>query len=121
MGLKSVFQNAAKTIFTAFDDIPISVTYVSKGDSTYNVATGVAVPSSETEYTVDGILEDYTAVEIDDITILSTDQKFLIPQLNLSPTPREQDEIVIDSITWQVIDIETDPAEALWIMQIRKP
>jgi len=40
--------------------------------------------------------------------------------VNLTPTPKLNDEIVRDSSTWNIRMIKTDPTEALWKFLIRQ-
>ena len=120
MGLADIFKDAAETIIDAFDDIPISVTYVRKGSSVYVPGTG-AVTSTDTEYTVKGIPDEFETEEINNLSILRTDKLFYIASNDLDVTPVVSDEIIISDVTWQVISVQSDPADALWVIQIRKP
>lgn len=120
MGLSATISSAVQAAFTALGDIPQSVTYTSKGTSTYNPTTG-AVTSTDTTYTVSMVLESYSSREIDNQIILSTDQKATIPQANLTPTPKVTDTITISSVVWGIVGIGQDPASATWVFQLRKP
>lgn len=124
MGLAQVMQNAAKTVFTAIGDIPLTCTYTSQGASVYVPATGAYTYPNAVDYTsLKFLFQDYTAKEIEDAggVILSTDQKSSIPQLNLTPIPQIKDLVTdSDSIVWAVENIEKDSARALWIFQLRK-
>ena len=121
MGLAETFRDAAEAIIEAFDDIPQSITYIRKGASVYTPATG-AVISTDTEYTTTAIFDEYELKEIDNNVVRATDKLAYIAANDLDVTPVVDDEITdTDSVTWQVIDIKSDPAEALWVLQIRKP
>jgi len=121
MGLAEIFRDAAEAIVEAFDDIPLSVTYVQKGASTYTPGTG-AVTSTDTEYTTTAIFDEYEMNEIDNSVIRATDKLAYIASNDLDVTPVVDDEIVdADSVTWQIISVKSDPADALWVLQIRKP
>ena len=122
MGLADIVQNMAQAAFNIIGDIPKACTYTSKGTPTYNPATG-AYTSTDTTYSgLKFLFEDYAVMEIDDQNILSTDMKATIPQLNLTPTPKKQDTITdADSVAWDVVGIGKDPADALWVFQVRKP
>lgn len=121
MGLAETFRDAAETIIEAFDDIPISVTYVQKGASVYTPGTGV-VTSTDTEYPTVGIPDEYEMDEIDNNVVRATDKLFYIANNDLEVTPVVDDEIIdADSITWQIKNVKSDPADALWVLQLRKP
>ena len=123
MGLADVVQKAAQTAFKMIGNIPLTCTYASKGASTYNTTTGLYT-SMDVSYTGLSILfEDFTAQEITEAggTILSTDQKASIPNLNLTPTPKITDYITdSNSQKWTVENVRIDPARALWIFQVRR-
>lgn len=119
MGLKATIQSAVQSAFIAFGDIRTSVSYISKGTATYNPTTG-AVTSTDVTITISGILADYEINEIDNEAIILTDRKIMIPTADLSVTPKIEDTITISSITWQVINVGVDPADAMWTLQLRK-
>jgi len=120
MGLKEVIQGTVKNaVFPALGNLKTTVTYRSKGVVSY---VGGVVSSGDTDYTItNAVLVDFTTFEIDNVTILSTDRKLLIPSGSLTPTPKLTDSVVISSVEWQIHNMEIDPAEACWIFQIRKP
>ena len=121
MGLQDVFKTAAQTIFTAFDDIPRSTVYTRVvGNPVYNPVTGAST-STTASYTIDIIFDKYDSEEVDGVNIFSTDQMAMIPVENLSIVPSNHDYLVTGGERWNVVDKKTDPAEALWILQIRKP
>jgi len=124
MGLADVVQKAAKTVFKAIGNIPLTCTYTDQGASVYDPATGGYTYPDVVEYTgLKFLFEDFTAKEIEDAggVILSTDQKASIPQLNLTPTPQIKDLITdSDSVVWAIENIEKDSARALWVFQVRK-
>ena len=121
MGLQEVFKTAAQTIFTAFGNIATAATYTSVGIQSYNTTTG-ANTSTDTAYAVDMIFDEFTSYDIDNVSILMTDKKAMIPVENLTPTPViRRDTITKDNITWEIIGEMGDPAEALYIFQIRMP
>ena len=119
MGLQSVFKAAAETIFTALDDIPQSVTYTSVGVRTYDPATGT-LTGTDASYTVHMVMDSYERREIDNQAVLSTDMMAMIPVDSLTPEPTTRDTIAYSGATWQIVGITTDPAEALWVFQIRR-
>lgn len=122
MGIGTTVQTAVQAAFDVLDDMLTVVTYRAKssGSATYNTTTG-AVSESYTDYSVSGLLVRYQAKEIDNLAIQPTDQKLLIPVLDLSPTPKLNDVVVISSVSWQVVNFGKDPASAMWVIQLRLP
>jgi hypothetical protein len=121
-GLKEAFKNAAAAAFAAADDVKESVVLRSKASSnpTYNPTTD-AVTDSYTDYTVNSIPSGYDTREINNQTILDTDEKVKILVADLSVTPKRNDLVVRDSVIWEVISVHKDPADAVWTLQIRRP
>ncbi len=73
------------------------------------------------------ILDQYTLSELmsqyqrgDEEAIRNTDQKAMIPSLDLSVTPQMNDFIEINDVRWQVQAKKIDTAEALWTLRIRE-
>lgn len=123
MGLKGSIQTAVQSAFLSLDDIVESVTYRSKTSSTgdYYPAIGKVVPKYTDYASVEMAMVRYKQEEIDDKTILNTDMKAIVPSLDLTPTPKVADQIIrANTSTWEIIGIQQDPAEAVWIFQIRK-
>jgi len=122
MGIGATVQSAVQSAFTVMDDMLTTVTYRAKssGSATYNTTTG-AVSESYTDYSVDGLLVRYQSQEVDNVAIQPTDQKLLVPALDLTPTPKLNDIVVISSVSWQVINFSKDPAGAMYIIQLRLP
>lgn len=121
MGLQNVFKTAAQTIFTAFGDVPKSVIYTHvSSDPVYDPATR-AVSTVSTDYALSFVFDKFEAEDVDGANILSTDQIAMIPVENVSFIPSNHDYLTIDNEKWNVINKKTDPAKALWLLQIRKP
>jgi len=73
------------------------------------------------------LLDQYTLSELmsqyqkgDEEAIRDTDQKAMIPSLDLPVTPQMNDFIEINDIRWQVQAKKIDAAEALWTLRIRE-
>lgn len=117
--MKDIFKNAAQIIFTAMDDVKITVTYRVK-TSSYNTSTG-KVTISHTDYVITNCIRVYfTAKEIDGLAIKPEDFKLLIPVDDLPVTPKIDDYVLIDSKNHNIIHYEKDPADAVWTIQVRK-
>jgi len=120
--LRAAFKAATVTAFNALSDIPESATYRSMDDdqAAYNPATGT-VTEDYTDYTVSFVFTSPKLFEISNSGIMqSSDVWALVPTTNLTPTPKLIDVIIRDDAEWQVVDIRTDPAAALWKILIRK-
>ena len=121
MGLQEVFKAAAQTAVLAFGNVGKSITYTAvSGNAVYDPTTGASVQPT-TDHTVTVIFDSFEAQQINQTTVRSFDQKVMIPVEDLSATPGLDDYLTVDSVRWNVVNSETDPADALWILQIRKP
>ena len=133
MGLREALQKATVAAFNGLGDIPESVTFrsMASGAPAYDPSEG-EVTESYTDYTVLMVFTRIRTHEIstsaiadasktgDKIEVRSNDMWALIPQDNLTPTPKVIDVIVRSSAIWQIVDIRTDPAAALWKFLVRK-
>ncbi len=124
MGLKETFQAAAKTAVTAFGNVGVSTVYHSIVSATsYNTSSGVNAVSISSVAGVTVIFDEFTLAEQDNSQVESEDKKAFIPAKGpiSTITPRVQDRIIdSDGITWNVVSATTDPAGALWTLQVRK-
>ena len=121
MGLQATIQNAVKSIFTAVGDIAKTATYTINPNSSYNPVTG-AVTTTGTAQTISVIRDEYQSNEIDGQSILNTDVRFLTPVVDFTGTPTTNDTITIDGVTYNVVGMpEKDPADAMYVIQARKP
>lgn len=133
MGLRNLFVNAASVAFDAFDDVPEAATLYSE-TSTYDPATATNAVSS-TAYSLKKVaLVKFKREEIgaplsgergallaNAFPIEASDVKaiFQIAELPTGVVPRHKDRVEADGRSWQVIDLVKDPAEVIWIMQLR--
>ena len=133
MGLREALQKATVAAFNGIGDIPESVTFrsMASGAPTYDPSVG-EVTESYTDYTVLMVFTNVSTHEVgagalpfgqktgDNIYIQSTDMWALIPQSNLTPTPKIIDVIIRSSVQMKIVDIRTDPAAALWKFLVRR-
>ena len=120
MSLKSTIQKAVKSGFRTVGDVAQNVTYYQKGDPDRNSATR-EVTSMDLPYVVKAIFTDYTSKDLENSAIRSTDQKILITKLDLPVVVSDKDFIEdVDEVIWNVVNFETDPANAVWEIQGRK-
>lgn len=126
MGLRELVQReTARAVNKALGDIPEVCTYKRATGSAYNPATGTFTRSYSSVPNVKVVFASYSQREIEDAQgrIKGEDQKALIPSLSLAGAlPSLSDQIVRpDTSTWEVVFSETDPAQALYKLQIRRP
>jgi hypothetical protein len=126
MGLKTTLQNLASTVIASVGDIPVLCTYRVLGSATYNTATG-QVTANNTEYTGIKVIFDDTqqvnlgSLDISNLTVHENERLFYIAKVDLTPVPKNGDELDLESATWEIIEVKTDPANALWILKGKKP
>ena len=122
MGLRAVFKSGAQSALTAFGDVAVDSRYVSvTSNPIYDPGGSGSVTKATAGESISIIFDEYESSEIDGSKIIRSDQKALIPVDNLSYKPGIDDYITVSGVRWNVVNKETDPAEALWIIQIRKP
>lgn len=122
-GLKEAFKNAAAAAFAAAGDVKEEVTLRIKASSnpTYNPTTD-SITDSYTDYTVNIIPSGYDSREINNQTILDTDEKAKILVDDIANiTPKRNDQVVRNSVVWEIVSTHKDPADAVWTLQIRRP
>lgn len=122
MSLCDAIQQAVQTGIVALDDMAKRATYTSMATPTYNATTG-AITTPSTSYSgVPIVFASYDTREIDGETIRLEDQKAILATLDLAATPTKNDTITkADGTVWSVVSIQTDPAGAAWVLQVRRP
>jgi hypothetical protein len=120
MGLKETIAAGIKTGLQATGNVRRTVTYKAQSaDPSYAPAFGT-VTRPETNHTVQGLLYGYRRDEIDGVLIRPFDQQFVLLQADLPLTPKVTERLVLDDGTsWEVVRVEQDPAQAVWMLQIR--
>ena len=121
MGLRASIQKVVQSGFLALDDLPTLVKYTAVGEAVYDPTDGTIVKTDVEYPNLSFQLMSYKVEEIDGEVIKKTDQKAMIPTLNFTPTPKEDDIMEINDANWQVVAFKQDPAKAVWTIQIRKP
>jgi hypothetical protein len=126
MGLKSVIATAVQSGFTALgasanDGLQVSVTYSRITDTgTYNPSTGAKSSPTKTDSVFDSLFYDFELTEVDGDKIKVGDQKIIFPSSRIAFTPSATDYVTISSVKWSITNYFQDPAEATWIIQLRK-
>ena len=124
MGLRAAFQNGAKALFAAFDDVPFNITYkvFTAGAAGGRGAVSGTLSSGST---VEAFVVSYNNKEVmlDGGLIAPGDRKVIIEKRvldALSVTPKKSDQMVIESDTFKVINISPDPSASIYIFQVRQ-
>lgn len=120
MALKETFQKAARAGMKASGNVSIPIIYRSiSSDPTYDPATGT-VTEHEIAYKVDMLFDENLNQDLKNVAIDINEKLGYIAVLDLSITPKTDDRIEIDYIEWSVTEVHTDPADALWIIKIKR-
>ena len=103
MSLANALKKAAsKTLSKLGGDVTIR--RVTAG--AYNTTTG-AITETNTDTSIRGVLEDINLREVNEL-IEATDKKIQIAAASLSSTPTTKDKIIVGSVTYSIIRIETN-------------
>lgn len=122
MALKGSLNNLVSSAIKILGDLPIQITYVSKGlDKVYDPVTDVET-STDVQVSVKAVKARYKAEEINDSIIVDKDAKFIIANKDLgSVVPKEDDYFLDDRNTrWTVRIVKGVPGDSVWILQCRK-
>jgi hypothetical protein len=124
MGLRETFQNAAKTAIDTFGNVRVSATYealASTNSVVYNASSGTAVVTRSSVSGVQLIFDVFEIAQIDNQNVLPDDRKALIAGKTLSTiTPKVADRIIVSGIVYEIVNFETDAADALYTFQLRR-
>ncbi len=101
MGLSSALKKVLTNKKLAAD-----VTFRSVSAGSYNTTTGV-ITETNTDTSIKGVLEDINNREINEL-IEATDKKIQIAAASLSTTPTTKDKVIVGSITYSIIRVETN-------------
>ena len=82
------------------------ITFRSISAGSYNATTGV-ITESNTDTSIRGVLEDINNREVNEL-IEATDKKINIAAASLSSTPTTKDKVIVGSVTYSIIRIETN-------------
>tara|TARA_R100001163_G_C4957694_1_gene122828 strand:+ start:298 stop:654 length:357 start_codon:yes stop_codon:yes gene_type:complete len=113
MGIASSLKKVSnKTIMKFGGDITIRRTTQSQ----YNLETGEDI-KVVTDTTIKGFLESVSSSEVNDL-IAQSDKKVIASAKNLTFIPTTKDKVIISSIEYKIIQIETNTAENLNVTYI---
>jgi hypothetical protein len=124
MGLKSVIASAVSQAFNALgasdeDGVQQSIDYYQvTGVAAYDPDLGTSVPT-EVLNTFDAVVYRIRTREIDGIKIDVDETRAIFQQSEVSFIPNKDDRVEINLVKYNVIDVEKDPADATWVLQLR--
>lgn len=122
MGLRDTIQKAARTAVAATGDIAVSANYLAYSSATYNASTGSVAATYATVAGITVVFSGFRLSQIDGENIRPEDKKALIPALLVTGvTPKPDDQVVASGVAWTVINAGIDPADALHVLQVRRP
>jgi len=101
MGLSSALKKVLTNKKLAAD-----VTFRSVSAGSYNTTTGL-IAETNTDTSIKGVLEDINNREINEL-IEATDKKIQIAAASLSSTPTTKDKVIVGSVTYSIIRVETN-------------
>ena len=101
MGLSS----ALKKVLTN-KKLSADITFRSVSAGSYNTTTGV-ITETNTDTSIKGVLEDINLREVNEL-IEATDKKIQIAAASLSSTPTTKDKVIVGSVTYSIIRVETN-------------
>jgi len=101
MGISS----ALKKVLTN-KKLSADITFRSISAGSYNATTGI-IAESNTDTSISGVLEDINLREVNEL-IEATDKKIQIAAASLSSTPTTKDKVIVGSVTYSIIRIETN-------------
>lgn len=121
MGLLEAIRDGVKAGFSALGNLRESITYERRTSPAYNVTTG-AVTATAANTSCTAVIGRYDVEEIDAGAVLDTDAKALVERSQLAFEPVVGHIIVrADATRWRIESVKTDPATAVWVLQLRKP
>lgn len=122
MGLRDAIQKAARTAVLAVGDVAVSANYLAHSSTTYNASTGSVATTYATTAGITLVFQGFRLHQIDGEKVRPEDKKALIPSLSLSSVvPSPDDQVVASGVAWTVISVGIDPADALHVLQVRRP
>ena len=102
MALATSLRKTASKLMLKFGGVA-TIRRVTTG--AYNTTTGT-VSETTTDTTVRGVLEDVRLSEVNDL-IQSGDKRLLIAAADVANAPTTADEVLISSVTHQIIEVRT--------------
>lgn len=114
MGMKAIFQNAAKTAFALSGDIKVACTYVAEEDDGIDATTG---PSA----TVEVVFGEFSVMERNNENVMPGDATGLVLVSSLPVVPKRGHTVTRKDtgMMFSVIDYTADPVGATYRLHLR--
>ena len=131
-GIVEAVRDAAVAAFEALEDFQQDIAIIrTSGDTSenYDPVSGRLIGRSSTPEQVTGIITNYEAEEIDERTILVTDQRILILRSIVTGADITNEDLLLvgdhslpdeDKAQLDIINVSVDEAGALYILQVRQ-
>ena len=122
MGLKETIQSAVNKGFGSLSTMRETVILKSSNDNPTYSPTAQTISFDEDDVEVVGLFARYNIREIDGQVVKRFDQKFIAPQANFGGvSPQSIDRLIrADGTEWSIINVSKDPADAVWVLQVRQ-
>ena len=118
MSLSTTIASSIASAFTALGDIPKQVVISRLVTGEYDTLLG-SFESSSVDLTIDkAIVTSYSDSELSE-NLLATDSKVIIKQSDITSSFSTSDSVSIDNVTYKIVNIEQDPVNSIWIIQVR--
>ena len=100
--------------------LPATLIVVTTGTRTSGSLTSGKNPSEKT-FSCRGIIEDYKETQFNDTSVLRGDRKVLLlgGTLQAGIVPKLGDKVKIEGFTFNVVNVNRDPASATYSLQVR--
>ena len=98
-------SNSLKKVLST-KKLSADITFRSVSAGSYNTTTGI-ITETNTDTSIRGILEDINNREVNEL-IEATDKKINIAAASLSSTPTTKDKVIVGSVTYSIIRVETN-------------
>lgn len=122
MALKGTLNNLVSTAIKIIGDIPLQITYVSKGsDKVYDPILDTET-STDIQVSVKAVKARFKAEEINESIIVDKDAKFIISNKDLTGIVPKEDDYFLDDTgkKWTVKIVQGVPGDSVWILRARK-
>lgn len=121
MGLNSTIAKLTQTAIKLTGDLKVSGTYVSVQTGAYDAENDTVTDNSVSLSNVPIVISKFAGKELEASKLTMVDANLIIAALDLPGiTPKETDKIVAGGRTWQVINFNSVPGTAVWILPVRE-
>ena len=119
MGLREIFQNAARLAINATGNVPEICTYHELAYDAQGQATG---GDATTIVGLRAIRESLSIDKVDNESVLASDRLYLVAALDMDDVIPGEDDLLefADGSVWTIKRVETDAAGATHSLQVRR-